>query len=642
MSALQQSSQAPLRLNLFALPSLTSVLAALSSALIVGVLLLVVINSPLLRAWPAALGLLAVLTARRLLALPERALRDASPPGPELAPLQARLETLAAGLGVTPPPRLLLGAATTEPQTVGALRRRFFLLSPGEADALLATLADPRQEPRVDALLLHELHHFRHGDNLLLGTVEALLGAARDLILWGCLLLLGLLIFLRLAAADLLGHEREEIAARVALATGSPGSSRFFLDLFPQELWDTAKRNISKFDVDLLIFFLVANLTTVVLVAIALLLFWRALLRLREIYADAGVAQAQMATAPLLDALGRSAFPLRARQPDKPWAWRPLTKPWPGRLDGVRLRVNELLAFHPGLGARRACLRAPERLFGDSQQAALLIGMSVTVLNLLVWNSSAVLLAGRWPLHLPVFSIALLACLWALPRLVLGESVWPALLRLTLVALGCYAVPLVLTPFALALAGLIASGWLAGFARQFAAFVTGASQHAEPIVLNGQLIANAALTNLNELVLLLVLALALGCAGKWLAQRMLTWYALPRASTRLVACYLLVLAVLGLVTALVVLPAVTDLLLMRWEQLATMSWMSSALTGVTLGAVGGAVFLWFDRRYAGRCPYCGAASPGPFMLGKCCTTCGELLHPWLGTRYHDVEDTHGV
>ena len=107
----------------------------------------------------------------------------------------------------------------------------------------------------------------------------------------------------------------------------------------------------------------------------------------------------------------------------------------------------------------------------------------------------------------------------------------------------------------------------------------------------------------------------------------------PAAGRWLIRACLSVILVLALILVLIVLPVPTMLIQDNLASLLQPMPLIAAGIALLVTVIGGAWFVYADRRYGRRCPYCSRAVSGRFKLGQKCPACGQVLHPWLLANY---------
>lgn len=622
-----------LKLNILALPNQQVVIVSMLFLVVFGTLLAIGFNAPPWLFFTLAL-LLLVLSFRQVLVDYESDARflhlhEASP---EFAPLQMRVHALAVDtLGMQQGPRLAIAQVECTPRIVSTWRRRYVALDEARARRAVSILDDPVKSAALDILLLHELHHLRHNDHLWIAYARALLHIGVRVILWFALLLIGLVSLLALIQRSFFTNVTpEQIGAIADSLTPGLGDSVITVFFGSTEAYNRLAAQYRTIDFGQVLFTIILNTLPYLLIGSGLLVFfWQRLLRLREVYADAGAVQ--VSDHP--EAMGRaiSAVDLNPSEINEPHGIA-------GVLEKLQLlygRYIQRLNLEPR--ERIRFLNAPEQVNGSPRAYGFFIGLFVLALNLIMSSTGAFSLIGSWPMHFPVITATALIGLYLLTPLALGQSfsrpLWSALLVVVALHSGALMLSLGILATLAAIDPQLMLTLLESTARGFTWYT-----RIDP-TFSGQnpsaLLATALFANLIQIPVVL----AFSAGSLWLfahlAGRMFTWYGLPRAEKRLIPAMLLVLGCIIAVVALVILPPVTDIMLRPTDPISlySLSYKLLAVCTLVVTAVVSIRFIQLDKRFAGRCPHCGKSIPGSFALGKRCPYSNELLYPWLGVVY---------
>lgn len=618
-----------LRLNLFALPSLTTLLFAL----IVGVILIAVVAG--LRQNPSALGFLIaigmlILPVRDFLRRVDTRVRSLNekPSLEAPSPLAwlGEVDQVAGELHVKKPPELLLAPEDLAPTTIGSWRRHYVALGRPQAQHLTRL---PRSTRRV--LWLHEVGHFANGDQWKVGLAGSLLGTSITFMTWSAFFLLGIVILARVYGLELfepgfLDSLPLEPAQRSVLARIWPDSAAM------APLLDQARQ------VDLslaALYVLDAHLPFVFSGIVLLVFIWRSLVQVREYYADARVADRLGNLAETRQSLSLVAWQLEVAnqvEAGRGQSWK----------ESVRLLINRVAPFHPSWDDRYACLLDPTRAFGSAKRAGLVAGLAVLLLDVILVGPFTLGYVSAGPAHFATLTGFIVLALWLLPGVCRGfdspSKMLHAVGQASLVFAAVRAGWLLLNT-ALALALLVLSPQLLQELLNAVVYLGNKVLVLPPAPVLDQDPATLVLSSVGGAwilmaLILLCLFLGLRLVGA-LFQRLLTWYAFPRAQRRLIPICGGVILLIALVLGAIVLPLPTAVI---QSDIASLEQPAAVVVGglAFLLAVGAAVwFVHTDRRYARRCPNpsCGAAVPGSYYVGKRCPRCGALLQPWLVANY---------
>lgn len=349
-------------------------------------LALLALSSPPLSLWPLAL-LVLVLWPREVLSAPERALRAGFLPEEHHPALTAWVRELSSELGLAPPPRLaVLPASARGPFVVGSWRRTYLCM--GDAFAQRAERAQTGAEGlEVEAILLHELAHLRHGDPVKVELARSLLRVAARATAWMVLFVFGGWAYMGLCWDFALEHRPSELGAALdaRFALPFPFAAALLAD---DSAWEGARALASSAMRDRIAMSTLGNLLPIGFLA-ALPLAWavRRMLRLRELMADA------------------AAFKVYRRRAERTIDPKSL-------IDRARAAMASSMgpggSFHPGADVRLGCLRKPEQVLGSLPAAALHLGVFLLLLEVVVESTAAAQVVGVLPVQLPVFAGALL------------------------------------------------------------------------------------------------------------------------------------------------------------------------------------------------------------------------------------------
>jgi hypothetical protein len=528
----------------------------------------------------------------------------------------------------------------------GTFRRRYLAMSREEAETLRTMLADPGQAPTARAQLIHELYHFQTGDYWQLGYAGELLRLTFLVMLWAAVFFIGLgLLLIRVKPVIAQLGQFVPMLQQTIRMFGVIPKELFgvfdqligFLDvlvgMLQQISRDAAHLNFSR-----LILFSFGAVYPYTILGLALwLIYWPKLWRMREFYADAGVVQAQRTTLPYQAALTGIPLPFLQLMPQTaPAVEQPVGRC--GRISKLWGAVKQVREFHPSVPTRLRAVAAPAQVFGAWQDTAFLVGTVTVLLEILMLTPLTLIYVGQMPMHFPTLAALLLIGLtYLLPALAQGKAVQSDLLKIVgvltllrfLVVLGSILIFVVFWWSAPAQFSAVLDTISATAARAFRADL--ASSAAE---FNGAFLFEMAVLNLAQVALVAGVLLVALKLLTFLLRRLWRWYSLPRAERRLVTIAYGLVALVTILVACSVLPVVTALLLDQ-DALVNPLYTRVEVFGLLCFVCGLLIFNAADRRYAGRCPSCGAAILDAHAAGSCCPqpTCQHALHPWLSVTY---------
>lgn len=633
------SSPTP-RLSPLALPAFTGLLFALQALVILGAALASLLPGSQVP-WPLLAIPIPLLTLRDFLQAPEHIARryDLHPADASVAPMAERIAELSHRAGIRPP-QLLLGPPSTPLFSFGTFRRSFIALGSATAAWLSRQLHsnDPAENRVAHILIAHELAHFANRDIQLAALARSLLKTTALytlFALWSSLTLVAVLIAIGPEITqDGFWHELGRLVPlpgldlhplRDRLASLNPDVWQRLADPTGGGAWGY-----------FLLYLTNVFLPFVLAVPVLVVFFWRKLMRVRELYADAFALALVGSTDPGRDLEETIALYHTHLQLLPPPAQGPLAR--------LRLRPatvfawpapGNLFGYAPPPAERVAALADLLRLYGRPWQMAFWTGVAVLLLELILRGSLTLPYITQPGPHLPLLTAILAFSLWLWPRVAAGQSLrdlLPAIAGLVLIFTG-----LKLTPYAfdgLFLALAVALGRLETLGAMLDTYLRaqiGLSATEEaifggafgwPQFLEWHLLRPAAYYVLFGIPLLGgLLGFEVG-----LRRLVLTWYPLGRRVHRVFALLLLGLTALA---ALVFIPLANRLFFPAFyppiSPALALAWGCALIP--TLGGV--LLLILGHARIGRRCPACRESVPGPFVPGKRCPHCEVLLHPWL-------------
>jgi Zn-dependent protease with chaperone function len=621
-----------LKLSLFALPSQTTVLFAL----IVGVILIAVLSGAIgpspFCVTPVLLGIV-LLPLRAYLAWPEREIARYAlhPAGESYTSLQAEIAALSAQIGITTYPRLMITDRPIGVYTFGSFRRRYVGMGTASAQSLTTDLASPTTVPRARAFLLHELAHFKNGDIWQMGYSRELLRTVAVFLVWTATFSVGLILLMMISVPAYLNAD---LSQAPGLDPNLRSQLELLLHLDPASRAEIAQK-ASQINLGLIASFVLNSLCPMIVTGVLVWVFyWRKLLRVRELYADARAAQALGDMLVVQKALGYYGVDygrMELRLPVlRPSPTLPPASDTPMAFGGETGAA--LLRLHPRLKERIEYLQDPGRIFGAWWHTALVVGILVLLLDVLLVSPFTSYYLSSFPIHFATLSAFIAIAVSLLPGVVqgrrLGGDIVCIVIAVIAIRVGWLAFNLGLAAALYIISPDVLTDVLEIMVRtvaRSAAFPSG------PVIQD----AGAALVEagVGQLIFQVVMGLALLVflyADVRLKQRVLTWYACKRV---IVVCWIII-GWLAFVLGTLVLIPLTALIMSDPEALfnpISLSLMAVAVVAVVAGA---GAYVWADRHYRQRCPKCGADAPDHFdRLGKNCFQCGEVFHPWLIANY---------
>ncbi len=618
----------PSRLNLFALPSRTTLLF---------LLILVVIYVPILATFfapspvcaPCLLLGMVLLPLRHFLRDPEQTIakEQLAAPTPDFTLLNETIAQCARETAKVTKPRVMVSSNTANNVwTLGTFRRAYLAFSTDMAQEMQHLLQSGNERmARARAIVLHELAHWRHNDVWLASLARSVLVVT--------------IVFM---ALNLIVHWMTPSLyygfIRFYDFTQSPWSELISLmerDMPNlREMLDPNNPIVAARWVDYRIAIFSSFMPLIVGSVLLLIFFWRALLRTRELYADARVVEWQNGDAePLWEGL-TVASTVEAIQP-KRRTWRDRIGGW---LSGLRLTETERggrwrtwLASHPHSEQRRATLDAPYKIYGDDLSIALVAGAAVVLLNfnLLSLFYSATL---RGPNSVPAFALGFtVISLSLVPFLCQYEGTLRALFgkvrKIVFIFTGIKLIPQL---FGAALLIYVAFVEPSVLQRALEASVRADLPAGFANELLGLFLENFVIRP-AILFALFMPAFLIGYAflDLWVKRKMLYWFGFEFLTRHSAFVFAYSTGVLALVLIFAILPIVD------WVTIPTAHDPLEPTVLVPLIAFAIFAILHFiafqilDRRYARICLHCKRHVASAYKLGMRCEHCGTLLNSWL-------------
>lgn len=648
------SAAAP-KLNVLALPSYTAILFGLIALVVLGAAFASLLPESQLWWPPVVLGL-TLLTLRDYLRRPALWLRrkqlvrgdTATAEGrPEqtqvlrqaVGRIQAELVDLA---GERPAPLVTVSSQRLGIHAFGTARQRYIGMSRRAAEGLARNLQQRAEHKRrlARTILAHELAHFLNGDIWMVGLSYSLLKMMVLVMLVNLWVSVALSVFIIEVSPEVLQPAFWDGLARFA-AEALPG-------LPPPDLsWvlpALRQQNPAVFDrladpstgvsfwEPFMLFLASVHLPFVLSGLVLFGLYWRRLLRVRELYADARAAALVQDADAVPKALAFNEV-LTGLAP-QPRGVEPALRRW-----SKRLAVQAHFALHPNLATRQECLAEPQKVFGSWRSIALSAGLAVVLLELVLRGALTAGYISEPGAHLAFATGFVVFSLWLLPQHCLGRRRDPGLGRRA-VGMVLLFTAIKLAPYLLDLAAalLVQVTDPAGWGRALDLWVyglVGAGGDNLPRLM-GVEVTWADFIRWHILTPMAYFALFMPpvlLASLWLdaalKRRALTWYRLGDRVRRV--WWAITATILGVL--LLALVPLGNRLFFPWVY---SGWTPQALVGIALSvaaAVVGSLGFWAaHRRWAGRCG-CGELVPGAFDLGQRCPRCQSRLHDWLIAAY---------
>ena len=494
---------------------------------------------------------------------------------------------------------------------------------------------------QVAVLLLHELFHFRNQDIGMVRYSHSLLKICVIFMVWSISVGACGIAFMMQNSARI--FQPEFFRAFM----GSTALLDMLQQIHPELVERLADPSIAVPAWVSFMFFIVASHLPFIFSGLVLLLFfWRRLLRVRELYADAGAADCLGNPFPVRQAMVWYATLIGLREgPPLSWwrkvrgqLWRPFQK-W-GKTLGDKL--GRPLALHPTLHQRKVCLEDPSKIYGSTWWGATTAGIAVVLLDFILRGLFTAPHVTNPGAHLPVLLGFLVISLSMLPTLCEGKLSGKQLVVRVGKMVGLFSLITLIPRLLDGIGGmvlLIFSPDLLGrmmdtYLSAALGFPVGSLIDAMGTEIPWTMLVDFQIVRPILYYALVMPPILMGflVLDVYIKRLTLTWYGIHEPVKWLVRSFWGETLVLVLLMGGGAIPLSSKLVFPEVYDLLT----SFSLTGfgIVVLVMGLAGWLWArsHRRYGGRCP-CGAVVSGWFCLGMRCPTCGELLHPWLVANY---------
>ena len=671
---MSNSTKDKAKLNIFALPNQTTLLFWLMITVLLGTVFLGSIGSSPVLIWPLALGLM-FLPLRAFLAKPDRNFKryKLKVAGDDFIPIQKAIDTHAEILNLKNIPKLVICMKAIPLYTFGTFRRWYIAVSHNDALFIQDQLTDPESAPRAQAMIIHELYHFKSGDYWKMGYTGELLKTTFLFLGWGIAFFYGLGLLMVVAAPDFLELSPPDLVSQIE--SSSPDIRQIFIQLLPSEVeMMLVRQKASEINISLVLNFILSAFLPLVLVASVMHRFyWPKLWRTREFYADAGVVHTQGKIKPFLLSFTRDRSikerekELRQREDRRFPDWLKnlyhSIRDFPGSPapsygayteDGfATLSANEMIksspgqkvltwwrrvtSFHPEVLFRIGCVKNPSLVFDSWWGTAILVGSLTLLLDILLSSPLTLIHVGSWPMHFSTLIILVTVSIgYLLPKIVQGHFIWFDLLKLVGVVVGMRLAWVLITILVLFMSLFFAPTFLSEALEATVASVAHYAGYFNELVFSDLFgfVIKASFLNLAQVFVIFIILMTSLSLIAYVLRRLMTWYEFPLAEKQLMKIALLAILVGAVFCGLTILPPAT-LVLLHPADLLEPSNLKVELMGFVLASIGLGLFIFADRKYSGMCPACSAVINGFYWLGRCCENdqCNERLFSWLIAEY---------
>jgi hypothetical protein len=550
---------------------------------------------------------------------------DLSAAGDDLAYLKQIIESQSEAIGLRRKPKLVVSSdeRLLKPYSFGTFRRWYLALNHEVAQKTQENLTDPDVAPSAEAQLIHALYHFHIGDHWQMGYARELLHNTFWLMIGIC----GLGFLVLIAVPDLIHSDLcEQFNQIESLA---PEMREIIVRTLPlQTELDQMCRKLAKTNPRLVLSSIISIILAIVITGLLRTFFWPKLWRMRELYADVGVVHIRGEAGSFLSVL--TEIPLH------------LVKQYPNIMGGFKIqkithrtrdwrqKVQEMISLHPDAITRVRCIRDPSQVFDYSFITASQVGSLALLLDILLSSSMTRFYVGGWSMHFSALAIIVIVALGLIPSLVQGKSVRAGLAKfIAFIMTMRLGWRFIISSFmvVLSITDPNVLDQILPSTITNAVQLIGFSDESGFNNLTAFVVNAAVLNFIQVLIITVVLAGSLSLIV-FLLRRMLTWYRMPQVNERLMKIAYGIIVFIASCMGLIVLPLLTEILL-NPNNLLNPANIGIEILGVIVTVIALLLFIKTDKQYAKRCPLCNSDVEGAFMIGKCCRTCGALLHPWL-------------
>lgn len=610
------------RINLFALPSQTTIIFWLITATLLGAMAIGLFGPHIIPMWPISI-LLLVLPLREFLLRPDREIQKYSlkkAGKDEFVEFRQRIDQKAQEIGLRHAPQILLDEKRlNEIYVMGTFRRWYLVIGLEKAKKIEGLLTIPGKAALVDVQLLHELHHFKNGDALQLGYLTELFKVSYSLMIWVFIFFVGWGFLLILAKDAVFQISVSEIIQKMP-----PDTRPLMETILPTVFPSSEEIAALKIKADALNLFavigFVSNISIPYIFLTSILwLFYRPVLwRVREFYADAGVVLTQKNT------LAFKRFVLDVNKKllrnDSPAAQSPTFD----YVLGIYQKVAKFIRgdFWPDFAKRLGALNKPELIFFNWKQIVWFLGVLVLLLEIFLATPLSMPTYGQNPMSFPTIVTLAGLVYFLLPQVVTGKNVIRDGLKILTGILAIRTAWLLLT--LIFLWGMYFAA--PGFIRDsLISAITSTARYAGNDTVQLDLfpfLVDASVRNLLQVPIIFGIQVVSFLLLVFLSRRILRWYSFVNTPVRFKQTVFSLTFGLCFILLILVMPISMSLLT---GDSPSLFW---SITGLM---VTGSLFGWFnylDNRHYQRCSS-GHHVDGDFVLGTLCPICSISLSQWL-------------
>lgn len=605
--------------NILAYPSQTTLLFGIIIVTILAALGAINLPSSPMRAAPPLAIFLAIFTLRDFLSQVDREIETHQLKKIDLTlypHLHSAVEQLAHTVSMRAPAILVTAKTPNALFAFGSFRRTYLAIGEQVARTLERDLQTHAHRTTAQAALLHEMQHFKLCDVIVIGLARSLLKTATRFTLWSIAFFLGLAATsFSYPATDLINPQFAQ-RLREANPVLAEFTAPFFTPEFAERVKDAPTWILANF------YIINAHIPIAICSAFLFVIIWRRLLQVRELYADAAVAQTQQFNTHLPRALLRygSLASLQA------------TRLSPLALVGASLQRLWQNSFHPSLHARRESLSNPITIFSNPTWLGITAGILVTLIDVLLTGSFTIAYASETPAtFIIVISFVILAHGLSFHLVEDTQKEWRRKMLngvgwVLFIRMGFHFLNVLLLWGGI----LVAPQATEAMFRDWICVIAG--DLTCDLIFQVDLLGIAINSTLYAIYLTLLTAFTLPVMlllDQYLKRIALTWY----SNKRLALVWWMITIAVALLVGGIWLPVVDSFVPIAITFGFSFTKVIILALSFFVLLIGGAVWLYANSRWRGLCAYCHQPVSGDFHLGKHCPSCGELLHESLHANY---------
>lgn len=620
------------KINIFAFPSQTAILFWLVAITLIGAVAFGTHGeAPIPIGW--LLPVFLFLTLWGFLLRPDHDIRNRRlvPIGDQYPILRDSINILSNRIGLKRTP-IILATNANRRYTLGSFRRWYIVLGIDQLHNLESQLSSSDKAERAKTILLHELYHFKNGDYWQTGFLDVLFRSIFPLMLWFMFFFGGWMFLLALVSQSLAQITPQAILEKMPVEL-LPILEPILLNGLPSQMeMDGILAKAEGINFIHVASFVFNISLPLIIISIILLIFYSHLIwRMREYYADAGVAQTlgsvssyfRLSTMKLIS----TALELRVDN-------KISTK--------IQMWISDVFSKFDGYIERRRtpngrhdALLDPQRVFYDWKRIAFLLSGLILILEIFLATPLTLPLVGQNPMHFSTLVVVMSVAYFLLPRLVLGKSGWLDAVKIILVVNGVRLVWLLLTLSALWGLYFIAPEYLIEILMSAIYSTARYAGNASFDFALSEFIVEASVVNLLQVPIIFLFQLISTLSLAFLFGRIFKWYSYLTASDVFKKTVLKLTMGMALILLFILLPISTALLTSKPGLFVQPKMIIQVIVG-TLILIGMAFWFYLnDKKCFGKCPHCDKkiVQSGQFLDN--CSECGEVLYPWLWTEYDD-------